>query len=316
MAAPRPLPTDHKAFLDLPVRMITVGSGGEQMAVHVAGRLGPGRTPVVCVPGYNRNMADYAAFARLAQGLLGATTPIVLIDLKGRGRSTDRPRLSEYSSLNDAADLVEVMRALAIGHALFLGQGYGGQVLMALGADRPSLMRGLVLIDSGPVSDSRSLVRLRVTLGDLAGLRGGPNLRPMLRRMVSTDYPEAPDSLVEDLAFRTHFLDKRGRLLPLFDPKLITLLEPFDLNDVLVAQWPLFDALRPLPLMMMRTQLTQQLRRETFEEMMKRRRDAEGYIIEHQGSPALLDNIEDVQPITDFFQAILNPAKTAESAAV
>ena len=33
---------------------------------------------------------------------------------------------------------------------------------------------------------------------------------------------------------------------------------------------------------------------------MKRRRDAEGYIIEHQGSPALLDNIEDVQPITDF----------------
>jgi hypothetical protein len=89
------------------------------------------------------------------------------------------------------------------------------------------------------------------------------------------------------------------------------LLEPFDLNDVLVAQWPLFDALMPIPLMMMRTQLTQQLRRETFEEMMKRRRDSEGYIIEHQGSPALLDNVEDVHPITDFIKTVLAPKKAA-----
>ena len=52
--------------------------------------------------------------------------------------------------------------------------------------------------------------------------------------------------------------------------------------------------------MLMRTQLTEQLRRETFEEMMRRRRDAEGYVIEGQGSPALLDNADDVQPIADF----------------
>jgi hypothetical protein len=55
---------------------------------------------------------------------------------------------------------------------------------------------------------------------------------------------------------------------------------------------------------MMRTQLTHQLRRETFEEMMRRRRDAEGYIIEHQGSPALLDNTDDVQPIADFIRGL------------
>ena len=313
MAAPRPLPTDHKAFTQLPVQLVTVGGGSQQMAVHVAGALRPGRTPVICVPGYNRNMADYADFAREATALLRDGTPIVLVDLKGRGRSSDRPKADGYSSLNDAADLIEIARALAIEHAVFVGQGYGGQVLMALAAERPSLIAGTVLIDSGPVSDSRNLVRLRVTLGDLVGLRGGPNLRPMLRRMVTADYPEAPDTLVEDLAFRTHFLDKRGRLQPLFDPKLIALLEPFDLNDVLVAQWPLFDALRSAPLLMMRTQLTQQLRRETFEEMMKRRRDSEGYIIEHQGSPALLDNVEDVQPITDFIKAALTQKAAAQA---
>lgn len=301
----RPLPSEHPPFAALPVQAITVGRGAEPMAVHVHGRLGPGRIPVVCVGGYQRNMADYRDFVRLASPMLGDKAPLILVDLKGRGRSADRRHLSEYSSLRDAADLNEIARALAIEHAVFIGQGYGGQVLMALAAERPSLLAAAVLIDSGPVSDSRGLVRLRVTLADLMGIHGDKSLRPMMRRMVMTDYPDAPESSLEDLAFRTHFVDKRGRLQPLFDPRLIKLLEPFDLDDVLVAQWPLFDALEPIPLLMMRTQLTQQLMRETFEEMMKRRRDADGYIIEHQGSPALLDNLEDVQPITEFINGVL-----------
>ena len=122
----------------------------------------------------------------------------------------------------------------------------------------------------------------------------------MLRRMTAADYPEAPEAMIDLLATRTHFVDKRGRLQPLFDPALIRLLEPFSLDDVLTAQWPLFDALATAPLLMMRTQMTQQLRRDTFEEMMRRRRDAEAFVIESQGSPALLDTLDDVQPIADF----------------
>jgi pimeloyl-ACP methyl ester carboxylesterase len=87
----RPLPADHKPLAGLPVRMITVGDSAEQIAVHVAGRLGPDRIPVICVPGYNRNMADYADFVRLGGQLLGDNTPIVLVDPKGRGRAIDRP---------------------------------------------------------------------------------------------------------------------------------------------------------------------------------------------------------------------------------
>lgn len=130
MARPRPIPTDHKALAALPVRMITVGPAQEQMAVHVSGTLGPGRTPVVCVAGYNRNMADWSDFMRLAAQTLDESTPFVLVDLKGRGRSTDRARAVAYSSLTDAGDLVEIARALAIERAVFVGQR-GGQVLMA-----------------------------------------------------------------------------------------------------------------------------------------------------------------------------------------
>ena len=91
MAKPRPLPQQHSQFDALPIVRITVGPANEHVAVHVAGRLGPGCTPVVCVPGYNRNMVDYFDLVRLGRTLLPEATPLVLVDAKGRGRS-DRHR--------------------------------------------------------------------------------------------------------------------------------------------------------------------------------------------------------------------------------
>src|SRR5690606_5081596 len=120
-----------------------------------------------------------------------------------------------------------------------------------------------------------------------------------------------PETVLDALALRSHFVDRRGRLQPLFDPALIRLLEPFDLDDVLVAQWQLFDALQVAPLLMLRTQLTQQLRRETLEEMMRRRRDAEAYVLENQGSPALLDSAGDVEPILAFMRQLTGKRKAA-----
>lgn len=311
MARARIVPPDHKPFAALPVQLVTVGPAREQMAVHLSGSLLPERTPVVCVAGYQRNMSDYTDFLRLYRQLMGDTAPVVLVDLKGRGRSTDRARREQYSTLRDAEDLSEVMRALGIGRAIFVGQGHGGQVLMALAATRPSVMAGTVLIDAGPVQDSRGLVRLRTTLDDLDGVRSEAGLRTMLRRMLAADYPGLPESTLDALALRTHFVDRRHRAQRLFDSALVRLLDSFDFNDVLVAQWPLFDALSSAPLLMMRTQLTQQLRRETFDEMMKRRRDSEAFVIESQGSPALLDTIEDVQPICDFVRQVVSGKKAA-----
>src|SRR5262245_7970250 len=109
----RPIPDDHKTLAALPVRaMITIGSSTEQMAVYASGALGDGRIPVVCLAGYNRNMADWWGFLRLARQNLTPATPIVLVDLKGRGRSSDRKRAADYSTLTDADDVVELCRAL------------------------------------------------------------------------------------------------------------------------------------------------------------------------------------------------------------
>jgi pimeloyl-ACP methyl ester carboxylesterase len=301
---PRLLPSDHPPFTGLPVRYITVDGGAARMAVHVAGRLNAGSLPLICVPGYQRNMTDFADFVGQLQRQLDPDWPVVLLDLLGRGRSADRPRGQPYISTQEARDVAAVADALGIGSAVFVGQGHGGQVLMALSAERPLLNAGTVLIDAGPVSDPRGLVRLRNNLGDIGTLRGETAFRRMSRQMLAMDYPGATEQQLDRLALRTHFLDRRGRVRGLFDPRLLAMLAGFEHDDVLVAQWPLFAGLGTAPLLLMRTHLTEQLRRETFEEMMRRRRDTEGYFIDGQGSPALLDNADDVRPIATFVRKV------------
>lgn len=305
MPAKRAVPPDCPAFANLPVRELAVGSARETVAVHVAGQLSIGSLPVFCVPGYQRNMSDFSDFVPLYHRVIGEDLPVVLVDLKGRGRSADRQDKARYVSTIDAGDIAQICAALAIESAVFIGQGYGGQVLMALGLARPTLIAGTVLIDSGPISDPRGLVRLRNNLKDLDGNRSAAGLRSMFRRILGTDYPGLPEALLDVLATRTHFLDKRGRVRPLFDPHLVKMLEVFEHDDILTAQWPLFGTLGSAPLMMMRTQLTDQLRRDVFEEMMRRRRDADGYVIEGQASPALLNSVEDVEPIADFVRGVI-----------
>lgn len=305
LSRPRTPPDDYRSFAALPVTRYTVGPANEAMAVHVSGRLAIGRVPLVCVPGYQRNMSDFADFANHFHSVFGEDWPVVLIDLKGRGRSSDRSDKSRYISTVDSLDLIQLLAALAVDGGIFVGQGYGGQVVMALAAERPNLVAGSVLIDSGPVSDPRGLVRLRNNLKDLGGNRSEAGFRAMSRRMLAPDYPAAAEGLLDVLAARTHYLDKRSRLRALFDPHLLGLLEPFEHDDILVPQWKLYDALASAPLLLMRTQLTEQVRRETFEEMLRRRRDAEGYVIEGSGSPALLNTPEDVGPIAEFVRRIV-----------
>lgn len=295
----RTVPADHAAFAGLPAQLVAL-AGGLHAAVHVAGTLTSHRLPVVCLPGYQRNMSDFSAFAGYFQRMSGGEWPVVLVDLPGRGRADDRARAEDYSSIEDARDVASILAALGIGRAVLLGQGHGGQVAMVLAANHPLLVAGTVLLDSGPVTDSRGIVRLRNNLAHVESLRGARVVAAGFRRILGGDYPGLPEARLDALVGRTHFLDKRGRARPLYDRRLIAALDSINFDDVLTPQWPLFDALTCAPLMLLRTQLTDQLRRETFEEMIRRRPDALALTIAGQGSPALFDQREEIEAVAEF----------------
>ncbi|MDB5506465.1 MAG: Pimeloyl-ACP methyl ester carboxylesterase [Devosia sp.] len=311
MAAKRFLNPTHGAFAALPVRHVMLTRPGQELAVHRSGRFGTGVPPIVCVAGYHRNMTDFTEFKALFDRGPLAGWPLVLLDFLGRGRSPDRVPRTSYGSMADANDLGTVVTALGIESAIFLGQGYGGQVVMAMAAAHPLLVAATILVDSGPMTDSRGLVRLRSNLRYLEAFRSAGDAALAFRRMLAKDYPALPDEQIDLLSQRTHVIDAKGRPLPLFDPTLITRLEAFEYDDVLAAQWPLFDTLAHAPMMLIRTTLTDQLRRETFEEMIRRRPDAVGVTISGQGSPALLDQAEEFEAIGQFIRQVMSLRRAA-----
>ena len=154
--------------------------------------------------------------------IAGEDWPVVLVDLRGRGRSSDRALAVDYVSPNDARDLDAVATALAIESAVMLGQGYGGQVIMMLAAARPRLIAGTVLIDAGPVNDPRGLVRLRTNLKELETLARRGRVPPDRAADPRGRLPRTRRSeKLDALALRTHFIDAKGRVAPLFDRRLI-----------------------------------------------------------------------------------------------
>lgn len=302
MPRPRSIPDNHPAFADLPIIHVSV-AGGVRAAVHVRGELSSQSLPIVCIPGYQRNMSDFTAFAD-DFGRLGNAAPVVLLDLPGRGRADNRQHAEDYSSLVDARDVAAVLAALGIERAVILGQGQGGQVAMALATAHPLLVAGTILLDSGPVTDSRGIVRLRSNLEHIEALRGAKSVAAGFRRVLGGDYPGLPVEQLDKLIGRSHYLDKRGRAQPLYDKRLMDALADINFDDVLTAQWPLFDALGCASLMLLRTQLTDQLRRETFDEMVRRRPDAVALTISGQGSPALFDQREEIEAVAKFVAKI------------
>jgi pimeloyl-ACP methyl ester carboxylesterase len=301
MLRSKPLPADHPPFAALPVTPVLLASGLRAM-VHVSGQLSPDMLPVVCVPGYQRNMTDFAGFLQYFARASGGGWPMVLVDLPGRGRADNRGKAEDYSSLADARDLASILAALGISQTILFGQGHGGQVSMALAAEHPLLVAGTILLDSGPVTDSRGIVRLRNNVAHVEALRGKA-VAAGFRRILQGNYPELPPAQLDELIGRSHLIDKRGRARPLYDKRLISALGSINFDDVLAPQWPLFEGLKTTPLMLIRTQLTDQLHKQTFEEMCRRRPDAAVLTIASQGSPALLSQAEDVEPIADFVRA-------------
>ncbi|HEY0032440.1 MAG TPA: alpha/beta hydrolase [Devosia sp.] len=298
MPPTRTIPPGHPAFAPLPAEPVVL-AGGLRAMVHLAGQLSARRLPVVCIPGYQRNMSDFTSFVQFFARASGGDWPLVLMDLPGRGRADDRTDAEEYGSTADARDVASIVAALGISQAIFLGQGQGGQVAMALAAEHPLLVGGTILLDSGPVTDSRGIVRLRNNVAHVEALRGTAVVAGF-RRILAGDYPELPREQLDTLIGRSHYIDKRGRARPLYDPRLITALASINFDDVLAPQWPLFDGLKCAPLMILRTQLTDQLRRQTFEEMVRRRPDATALTLAGQGSPALFDQAEEAEAVAEF----------------
>jgi lipase len=105
----------------------------------------PGSGPtVVALHGVT---ASYVNFVGVADSLAGRR-PLWALDLRGRG-DTDKPADGPFGMAQHAGDVAAAMTAAGLDDAVVIGHSMGAYVAVALAAEHPDRVRGLVLVDGG-----------------------------------------------------------------------------------------------------------------------------------------------------------------------
>ncbi len=255
--------------------------------------------PIVCLPGLARTAGDFDA---LAQALC-ASRRVVALDYRGRGLSERDKNWKNYDLMVENADILNVLTAAGIDAAIFIGTSRGGLHIMVTAATRPSLLRGAVLNDIGPVIEPKGLMRIRGYVGTLPQPSSWADAVDLLKTTASAQFTALEDADWEAYA-RLTFEQRRGRFVPQYDPLLRKGLEALDLETPLPDLWAQFEGLREIPLLVIRGENSDLLAPATLEEMLRRHPGAQSHVVPGQGHAPLLRDAATIARIATFVRTV------------
>jgi pimeloyl-ACP methyl ester carboxylesterase len=260
--------------------------------------LAPG-LPVVCIPGLARSAADFDALAVGLSAEASQPRRVIVIELRGRGQSEYDPNFENYSLPIELADVSAVLTALEIAPAVFVGTSRGGLLTLLMAAARPTVFAGAVLNDVGPVIEPKGLMRIKGYLGKLPEPRSYDEGAEILRRLFDAQFPKFDGDDWVAFAQRT-WKNDAGRLVPNYDLGIAKTLEDTDFERPLPALWDQFDALRHVPVMVIRGANSDILSAATVNAMQARRPDLDVVEVPDQGHAPLLNEPDMIRRIGNF----------------
>jgi pimeloyl-ACP methyl ester carboxylesterase len=115
---------------------------GDGVSIQVAEWPGKGRS-VLCIHGITANCRCWDTIAES----MAPSHRVLAMDLRGRGLS-DKPD-SGYSIAHHCSDILKVLDSLHVEEAVIMGHSLGAYISLAFGAEHPSRVSGVILVDGG-----------------------------------------------------------------------------------------------------------------------------------------------------------------------
>jgi pimeloyl-ACP methyl ester carboxylesterase len=159
-----------------------------------------GRLPVICLHGLTRNSKDFEDIAPIIAGW-GRRT--IVPDVRGRGQSDRDPNPKNYKPPVYARDIVEMMAALEIQRAVFLGTSMGGLITMTLMAIRPKAIAAAILNDVGPAIAPEGIARILSYAGKKVDIKDWNDAANYVRQTNGVALPDFNDEDWHRFAQRT-----------------------------------------------------------------------------------------------------------------
>ena len=254
--------------------------------------------PVVCLPGLARTSEDFHDLADALSDDPSWPRRVLCLDYRGRGRSEWDRDWRNYDLKVELNDTLQVLTTAGIGKAIFIGTSRGGLITMALSAARPELIAGAVLNDIGPALEAKGLMRIRSYVGKLPTPRTMSEAADILRQKSEAQFPGYKDRQWEKLARGTWHETEDGLVLN-YDPDLAKTLEGLDLEAPLPNLWPLFETMKPFPVLAIRGGNSDLLTAETLNLMQERHPRLAAITVPDQGhAPSLEGDL--IRIVRDF----------------
>jgi pimeloyl-ACP methyl ester carboxylesterase len=242
--------------------------------------------PILCLPGLTRNARDFDDLG----AALGGRHRLIRLTMRGRGASDRDPDPMNYAVPVEARDVLEFLDFLGLGRVVIVGTSRGGLIAVMLAAAAPERLAGVLLNDIGPELPREGLERIRSYLGVAPAARSHEEAAHALEAVLGAAFPGLPPAKWLECARRWFDATPDGLALN-YDPRLR---EPFEAGMAQPAadMWPLFDALAPVPVAVVRGAHSDLLTRETVAAMQARRPDLIVAEVPDRGHVPFLDEPE------------------------
>lgn len=223
-----------------------------------------GRPPLLCLPGLTRNARDFEPLAARLAGEWRLICP----DMRGRAESAYAKDAMTYVPLTYLQDITRLLADLAITRFVAVGTSLGGVITMLIAATHKDWLAGALLNDVGPVLDEGGLARIRSYVGVN---QSHPTWVHAARALAEANGDVYPGYDLEQwlaMAKRLYRLNSGGRVVLDYDMKIAEPIRAMG-SEAGVDMWPVMQAFRGIPTLLLRGGRSDLLSEATAQRMAK-----------------------------------------------
>jgi pimeloyl-ACP methyl ester carboxylesterase len=237
--------------------------------------------------GLTRNARDFASLAED----LATKRRVIVTEMRGRGQSDYAKVSDSYTPAVYVGDVEKLLAELGITRFIAIGTSMGGLMTMLMAATAPGRMAAVVMNDIGPEVETAGLARISGYVGQG---RSYPTWVHAARGLAEAHGAAFPDFDLDqwlEMAKRTMVVTQNGRISFDYD---MAIAEPFAKpgNAAPPDLWLAYEALRDVPMLLVRGGLSDLLSEETVKQMGVRNPAMRAITVPRVGHAPTLDEPE------------------------
>ncbi len=268
----RPMTTTAEHITAFEQRRLTRPDGvGLAYRVYQPNQAAASQAPVLCLNGLTRNARDFDELAPMIAGL-GRT--VIVAEQRGRGLSDRDPNPQNYAIPVYVDDMIALLDAENASAAVCVGTSMGGLITMNMARAEPGRVAAAVINDTGPDLSRPGLERIAAYAPHTPTVADWQAAAAYAHEINGVAFPDETDpAFWRQFAERLFIQDPSGELRLDYDPEIARQLASADITPV--DLWPAFEALRDVPTLLVRGELSDLVSAETAVRMQTAKTDLE-----------------------------------------